>query len=57
MGLAVYNGTILDIRFPACVYKKLLNPAVVPYNNPGAEVGRTAVSLDDLKEFNPVSID
>jgi E3 ubiquitin-protein ligase HECTD2 len=23
MGLAVYNGEILDIRFPPCVYKKL----------------------------------
>ena len=24
MGLAIYNGTILDIRFPPCCYKKLL---------------------------------
>ena len=55
MGLAVYNGTILDIRFPPVVYKKLLSPAVVPYNNPNAEVGRTAATLDDLSSINPVS--
>ena len=24
MGLAIYNSTILDIRFPPCCYKKLL---------------------------------
>ncbi|XP_072041888.1 LOW QUALITY PROTEIN: probable E3 ubiquitin-protein ligase HECTD2 [Amphiura filiformis] len=53
MGLAMYNGTILDIRFPPCTYKKLLSPAVVPYNNPGAEVGRCNVTLDDLSTMNP----
>ena len=55
MGLAVYNSIILDIHFPASTYKKLLSPAVVPYNNPGAEVGRAPVSHDDLAQVNPVS--
>ena len=27
MGLAIYNSTILDIRFPPCCYKKLLSSA------------------------------
>ncbi|XP_071792610.1 probable E3 ubiquitin-protein ligase HECTD2 [Asterias amurensis] len=53
MGLAVYNSIILDIHFPASTYKKLLSPAVVPYNNPGAEVGRAPVSHDDLAQVNP----
>ncbi|XP_072177562.1 probable E3 ubiquitin-protein ligase HECTD2 [Diadema setosum] len=53
MGLAVYNSTILDIRFPAITYKKLLSPAVVPYNNPQAPVGRCTVRLDDLEQINP----
>ncbi|XP_038046423.1 probable E3 ubiquitin-protein ligase HECTD2 [Patiria miniata] len=53
MGLAVYNSIILDLHFPACTYRKLLSPAVVPYNNPGAEVGRTAVTQDDLAQVNP----
>jgi E3 ubiquitin-protein ligase HECTD2 len=56
MGLAVYNSIILDIHFPACCYKKLLSPAVVPYNNPRATVGVTNVTLDDLEEILPVSI-
>ncbi len=55
MGLAVYNSIILDIHFPASTYKKLLSPAVVPYNNPGAEVGRAPVTQDDLAQVNPVS--
>ncbi|XP_064630554.1 probable E3 ubiquitin-protein ligase HECTD2 isoform X2 [Lineus longissimus] len=53
MGLAVYNSIILDIHFPACCYKKLLSPAVVPYNNPRATVGVTNVTLDDLEEVLP----
>lgn len=27
MGLAIYNGVVLDVRFPAVVYKKLLGQA------------------------------
>jgi len=55
MGLAVYNSIILDIRFPAVCYKKLLSPAVVPYNNPKATVGIASVSLRDLAQGMPVS--
>ncbi len=54
MGLAVYNSIILDIRFPPVCYKKLLSPAVVPYNNPRATVGIAPVSIKDLKEAMPV---
>ncbi|XP_052102432.1 probable E3 ubiquitin-protein ligase HECTD2 isoform X1 [Mytilus californianus] len=53
MGLAVYNSIILDIRFPACCYKKLLSPAVVPYNNPRAVVGVTPLTVNDLKTVQP----
>ncbi|XP_041477495.1 probable E3 ubiquitin-protein ligase HECTD2 [Lytechinus variegatus] len=53
MGLAVYNSIILDIRFPAITYKKLLSPAVVPYNKPQAHVGRCKVTLEDLEQVNP----
>ena len=54
MGLAVYNSIILDIRFPPVCYKKLLSPAVVPYNNPRATVGVTNVTLLDLAHTMPV---
>ena len=53
MGLAVYNSIILDIHFPAICYKKLLSPAVVPYNNPRATVGVTTATLDDLSATMP----
>ncbi|XP_064600121.1 probable E3 ubiquitin-protein ligase HECTD2 [Liolophura sinensis] len=53
MGLAVYNSIILDIRFPQCCYKKLLSPAVVPYNNPRATVGVVSLALEDLKGVQP----
>lgn len=53
MGLAVYNSIILDIRFPQVCYKKLLSPAVVPYHDPRAEVGKCDVSLEDLNGVNP----
>ena len=56
MGLAVYNSINLDVRFPASCYKKLLSPAVVPYNNPTATVGVTTFTLDDFKYVQPVSI-
>lgn len=54
MGLAVYNSIILDIRFPACCYKKLLSPAVVPYQDPRASVGVASLGLHDLMEAMPV---
>ncbi|CEP01414.1 unnamed protein product (mitochondrion) [Plasmodiophora brassicae] len=38
LGLAIYNSVILDLHFPLCVYKKLLN---------------SPVSFDDLRSFNP----
>ncbi|XP_074642378.1 putative E3 ubiquitin-protein ligase HECTD2 [Tubulanus polymorphus] len=53
MGLAVYNSINLDIHFPPCCYKKLLSPAVVPYNNPNATVGVTTLNIDDLKQVMP----
>ena len=28
LGLAIYNGVILDVHFPLLVYKKLLNRSV-----------------------------
>ena len=52
MGLAVYNSTILDIRYPLCCYKKLLSPAVVPADR-NAPVGVTKLDLNDLKEVMP----
>jgi len=55
MGLAVYNSTILDIHFPPVCYRKLLSPAVVPYNMPKATVGVTKVTLADLSLVFPVS--
>ena len=56
MGLAVYNSIILDIHFPAVCYKKLLSPAVVPYNNPRATVGVCTATVKDLEETRPVSV-
>ncbi|XP_071946832.1 probable E3 ubiquitin-protein ligase HECTD2 [Antedon mediterranea] len=53
MGLAVYNSTILDIRFPQCTYKKLLSPAVVPFNNPRAEVGKCSLNFNDFQHVKP----
>ena len=55
MGLAVYNSINLDVRFPTVCYRKLLSPAVVPFNNPRAAVGITPVTLDDLRKVMPVS--
>jgi ubiquitin-protein ligase E3 A len=37
-GLAIYNGVILDVHFPAAVYKKLL---------------KMPTSIDDLEQLNP----
>uniref|UniRef100_A0A7M5WR61 HECT-type E3 ubiquitin transferase n=1 Tax=Clytia hemisphaerica TaxID=252671 RepID=A0A7M5WR61_9CNID len=53
LGLAIYNGINLDIRFPPIVYKKLLSPAIVPYNNPHAYVGVVPAGVDDLKQVYP----
>ncbi|GFR86618.1 ubiquitin-protein ligase E3A [Elysia marginata] len=53
MGLAVYNSINLDIRFPSVCYRKLLSPAVVPFNNPRATVGVCNVTLNDLKGVQP----
>ena len=54
MGLAVYNGINLDVRFPSICYKKLLSPAIVPYNDPHAVVGIVKATLDDVIETMPV---
>lgn len=40
IGLAIYNGVILDLKFPLILYKKLLNAPTL---------------LEDLKEFKPVT--
>ncbi|XP_041367987.1 probable E3 ubiquitin-protein ligase HECTD2 isoform X2 [Gigantopelta aegis] len=53
MGLAVYNSINLDLHFPPSCYKKLLSPAVVPFNNPRATVGVAPVSLLDLNMIQP----
>jgi hypothetical protein len=41
MGLAIYNGVILDVHFPLILYKKLLGHKPI---------------FEDLKDFNPVLI-
>jgi hypothetical protein len=41
LGLAIYNGVILNVRFPGAVYKKLLG---------------WPTTLADLKEAMPVSL-
>lgn len=53
MGLAVYNSITLDIRFPLCVYKKLLTPPIVPCDF-DAPVGMASLTLDDLQQIMPV---
>lgn len=53
MGLAVYNSITLDIRFPPCVYKKLLTPPIVPCDL-DAPVGMASLTLDDLQQIMPV---
>ncbi len=30
-GLAIYNGTIVDLQFPLALYKKLLNKYAPPF--------------------------
>ena len=39
LGLAIYNGVILDLHFPPVVYKKLLN------GKPDFQVGCTVLFL------------
>uniref|UniRef100_A0A672LZG5 HECT-type E3 ubiquitin transferase n=1 Tax=Sinocyclocheilus grahami TaxID=75366 RepID=A0A672LZG5_SINGR len=53
MGLAVYNSITLDIRFPPCVYKKLLTPPIVPCDL-DTPVGMATLTLDDLQQIMPV---
>uniref|UniRef100_A0A8C1PIT7 HECT-type E3 ubiquitin transferase n=1 Tax=Cyprinus carpio TaxID=7962 RepID=A0A8C1PIT7_CYPCA len=52
MGLAVYNSITLDIRFPPCVYKKLLTPPIVPCDL-DTPVGMANLTLDDLQQLMP----
>uniref|UniRef100_A0A8C2GA26 HECT-type E3 ubiquitin transferase n=1 Tax=Cyprinus carpio TaxID=7962 RepID=A0A8C2GA26_CYPCA len=52
MGLAVYNSITLDIRFPPCVYKKLLTPPIVPCDL-DTTVGMATLTLDDLQQIMP----
>ncbi len=41
MGLAVYNGVILDIHFPTIIFKELLDEDA-------------PIDIEDLKEYDPV---
>ncbi|CAM4708909.1 unnamed protein product [Leuciscus chuanchicus] len=52
MGLAVYNSITLDIRFPPCVYKKLLTPPIVPCDL-DTPVGMATLTLEDLQQIMP----
>uniref|UniRef100_A0A673K4Y3 HECT-type E3 ubiquitin transferase n=1 Tax=Sinocyclocheilus rhinocerous TaxID=307959 RepID=A0A673K4Y3_9TELE len=52
MGLAVYNSITLDIRFPPCVYKKLLTPPIVPCDL-DTPVSMATLTLDDLQQIMP----
>lgn len=56
MGLAVYNGVILDVRFPHCCFKKLLSPPVVPrvLDIHSIALGILPLTLEDLEEIIPV---
>jgi hypothetical protein len=40
LGLAIYNGVILDVRFPVVMYKKIMD---------------CPCDIDDLMQFDPVS--
>lgn len=51
MGLAIYNKTLLDIRFPRALYKKLINDHNARSDVP---LGRMELlGLDDLREVDP----
>jgi len=54
MGLAVYNGTILDIHLPSFCYKKLLSPSSMPTDR-HTPVGIAPLSVHDVTEIMPVS--
>jgi E3 ubiquitin-protein ligase HECTD2 len=51
----VYNGEILDLRFPPVVFKKLLSSDIIPaLNDPTTSVGVIpSLSLYDLKYIMP----
>ncbi|XP_043222721.1 probable E3 ubiquitin-protein ligase HECTD2 isoform X1 [Amphibalanus amphitrite] len=53
MGLAVYNGIILDLRFPHICYKKLLSPPVVPTMEHVAVGIAKHPTLEDLAQIMP----
>lgn len=40
LGLAIYNGVILDVHFPGVVYRKLMN---------------WKICLEDLADFDPAT--
>ncbi|XP_065882885.1 probable E3 ubiquitin-protein ligase HECTD2 isoform X2 [Dysidea avara] len=52
MGLAVYNGTILDIHLPSFCYKKLLSPSSMPTDH-HTSVGIAPLSVHNLAEIMP----
>ena len=55
MGLAIYNQTLLDIRFPSVVYKKLLHGHTLNNHDHGVshEADDNDLTLDDLAQFRP----
>lgn len=53
IGLAIYNGIILDIHFPLALYKKLAL-AAEPQGDPSRLDEQW--DLDDLMEIDPVRI-
>ena len=56
MGLAVYNGIILDLNFPPCCFKKLLVPPLLTGNSELSRNGmdeQSSISLSKLMAEAP----
>jgi hypothetical protein len=51
MGLAIYNKTLLDVKFPLALYKKLLIDHYTRHNIKMAQ--KDYLSIEDLREFDP----
>lgn len=51
MGLAIYNKTLLDVKFPLALYKKLLIEHYTKHNIRMAQ--KDFLNLEDLREFDP----
>ena len=53
MGLAIYNSTILDIRFPPCCYKKLLLSSPGNKSTLANGESHSKMAEDDSREMSP----